>query len=196
MTGLNKIIDQITQDAKLTAERLIAEAEEKAAYISKAAEEEGNTQARSILQSAELTAQDMKSRAVSSAQFEKRNKLLLFKQQSIEGLITDTRLSLENADAGSYFKSLETLVTLYARKESATMQLNARDLARMPENFAAAVSEAAGALITISETPCTIGGGFLLIYDGIDINCSFEALFEDKADEIRDLAGTLLFPGS
>ena len=46
----------------------------------------------------------------------------------------------------------------------------------------------------ISQAPADIESGFLLVYGGMDINCTFRAVFEDAADELRDAAGRLLFP--
>ena len=44
-----------------------------------------------------------------------------------------------------------------------------------------------------SKTPCDLPDGFLLVYGGIDVNCTFDALFEAEADALQDIAGGLLF---
>ena len=46
---------------------------------------------------------------------------------------------------------------------------------------------------TVSKTPCDLPDGFLLVYGGIDVNCTFDALFEAEADALQDIAGGRLF---
>lgn len=38
-----------------------------------------------------------------------------------------------------------------------------------------------------------IDGGFLLLYGGIEENCTFRALFDDKREELQDLTNQILF---
>lgn len=74
------------------------------------------------------------------------------------------------------------------------MQLNEKDLARMPQDFSAQLKMAVpGTNITVSNTPCNIPDGFLLVYGGIDVNCTFASLFEAAGDTLQDLAGGMLF---
>lgn len=194
MTGLEKILSQISTDAKSSADEMITEAQAKADKIIADANAEAAKQAQQILKQGEGKTADIKQRGASSALFEKRNKLLAFKQAYIDNCIGSVRTSLENAPDADYFENLLSLVSLYAKKENGVMYLNEKDLARMPQGFAARAAAAAGHSITISDTPRPIDSGFLLIYEGIDINCSFRAIFEDKEDTLRDIAGQILFP--
>ena len=74
------------------------------------------------------------------------------------------------------------------------MRLNAADLARLPAGFEDRLNKAVGrGHITVSKTPCDLPDGFLLVYGGIDVNCTFDALFEAEADALQDIAGGLLF---
>lgn len=41
-----------------------------------------------------------------------------------------------------------------------------------------------GTNITVSNTPCNIPDGFLLVYGGIDVNCTFASLFEAAGDTL------------
>lgn len=194
MTGLEKILAQIGNDAKSSADEMIKDAQAKADKIIEDANAEAAKQAQRLLKQGEGKSADIRQRAASSAHFEKRNKLLAFKQSYIDKCIADVRASLESAPDTEYFENLLSLVSLYAKKENGVMYLNERDLARMPAGFAAKVTAAAGHSITVSDTPRPIDNGFLLIYEGIDINCSFRAIFEDKEDTLRDIAGQILFP--
>ena len=96
--------------------------------------------------------------------------------------------------ADEYFSVLLKLAQKNALPGDAEMQLNEKDLARMPQDFSAQLKMAVpGTNITVSNTPCNIPDGFLLVYGGIDVNCTFASLFEAAGDTLQDLAGGMLF---
>lgn len=197
MTGLETIISQIGGDAQREAEEQLTAARAKADEIIAAAKDEAARKAQAVIRDGEKRAQDIRERAESAAQLDRRNKMLAFKQQLIREAIEATRVSLENAGDEEYFGVLLKLVARFAREGKAEMRLNERDLKRLPAGFAQELKAAApSAEITVSQAPCDIESGFLLIYGGIDINCTFRAIFEDADDELRDAAGRILFPGA
>lgn len=195
MTGLEMIIQQINGDAQREAEEQLSAARGKAEEIMAAAKEEASRQTQRVIEEGEQKAQDIRDRALSTAQLEKRNEMLLFKQKLIQETISEARSSLEDLPDQEYFQVLLQLAVRSARPDKGEMRLNAKDLARLPADFQAQLQKAVSqGEITVSKTPCDIDGGFLLTYGGVDVNCTFEAIFEDAYDELRDAAGKLLFP--
>ena len=195
MTGLESIINQITGDAQSEAEQILKEAKEKAEKAQKAAQEEAKRQAQAVLQKGEQDAQDIRDRAASAAELAKRNQMLAFKQTLIGDAIEGARAALEGAPDKEYFDTLLQLYKRFAQEGQGEMQLNQKDLKRLPNDFLARMKQAVPeADMHISPTPCNIDSGFLLVYGGMDINCTFRAVFEDAYDELRDAAGKLLFP--
>ncbi len=196
MTGLENILSQIDSDARQEAEEQLEAAKAQAAQILEAAKAQADEASKSLLQAGEEQAQAIRSKAESAAQLERRNAMLAFKQQVIRDALDSTRASLENAPDQSYFDLLLQLVAKYAPAGKSEMRLNRRDLDRLPKDFAASLKRAAPqAEIAISDIPCDIASGFLLVCGGIDINCTFQAIFEDAEAELRDVAGGILFPG-
>lgn len=65
----------------------------------------------------------------------------------------------------------------------------------MPKSFEASVQNGLpkGAKLVLSDQTAAIDGGFLLVYGGIEENCSFEALFESDKERLQDAAQELLF---
>ncbi len=185
MTGLENILSQIESDARQEAEEQL-----------EAAKAQAEEASQSLLRAGEEQAQAIRSKAESAAQLERRNAMLTFKQQVIRDAIDSTRTSLESAPDQAYFDLLLQLAAKYAPAGKSEMRLNRRDLDRLPKEFAASLKRAAPqAEIVISDTPSDIASGFLLVYGGIDINCTFQAIFEDAEAELRDVAGGILFPG-
>ncbi len=197
MTGLESILSQIAGDGQQEAEALLSEARAKAGEISQKAQEEAKEKAAAVIKEGERRAQDIRNRAQSAAELEKRNQILVFKQELIREAVAAARESLENAPDGEYFETLLSLYVRFAQEGRGEMRLCKRDLARLPDDFLARMRKAVPkAEVTISPQPYEIGSGFLLVYGGVDINCTFDAIFEDAYDALRDAAGRLLFPAA
>lgn len=193
MTGLEKILSQIAEGADASAQHELEVAQTEVDQLMGAAKQKADKLTVEILAKAKVEADDLKERAHSSAQLERRNQLLKFKQEYIEGVIDETKTSLASLADDEYFSVLLKLAGSHAQEGPAKMQLSKKDLTRLPSDFEKKVSDAVGFAVTIDKEPADIDAGFLLIYEGIDINCSFDAIFEDAIDNLRDVAGSILF---
>lgn len=195
MTGLEAILKQISDDAQREADEMLEQAKAEAEKIIAEAKNEAEKATGEIIAEGEARAESIKERAESAAQLERRNAMLKFKQQMIREAIDKTRESLENADDGEYFDTMVQLAVRFAAKGSAVMKMNRRDLDRLPTDFADRLKSAVpDAEITIDKKPCDIESGFILVYGGIDINCTLRAVFEAEEGELRDAVGKLFFP--
>ena len=195
MTGLESIINQIAGDGQKEASEILAEARTKAGEIAEDAKARGAEKVRAVLKDGERRAQDIRDRAQSAAELEQRNQMLVFKQELIREAVDAAKTSLENAPDEEYFSTLLTLYQRFAQEGRGEMYLNKKDIDRLPDDFLARMRKAVPeAEVTISPKPQKIESGFLLVYGGVDINCTFRAIFEDASDQLRDAAGKLLFP--
>ena len=195
MTGLESIINQIAGDGQKEAEEILAEARGKADEIAEDFKAQGAEKVRAVLKDGERRAQDIRDRAQSAAELEQRNQMLVFKQELIGEAIDAARASLEDAPDKEYFDTLLTLYKRFAREGRGEMHLNQKDIDRLPDDFLARMRKAVpGAEVVISPKAHQVESGFLLVYGGVDINCTFRAIFEDAYEELRDAAGRLLFP--
>ena len=71
-----------------------------------------------------------------------------------------------------------------------------KDLERMPAGFREEIKSLAqqkGGVLEISGETRNIDGGFILIYGGIEENCSIDAMFAEKRDELLDQVRKILF---
>lgn len=194
MTGLETILHAITSEAEAAAAEELEQARQKAGTLLAEAKTEGAKKAQAVLQEGESEAEEIRERAKSAAQLDRRNRMLNFKQQLIQEVIDETRSSLENAPDQKYFQILLQLISRFALPGEGELRLNGRDLARLPADFTSRLMEAAPeSKLSLSGEPCSIESGCLLVYGGIDINCTFRAIFEDAADELRDAVGAILF---
>lgn len=193
-TGLDRILEQIRADAEQKAGDAVAAAEQEVEALLQKAALEAEAEAAEIEAAGAAEAESLRRRAESAAAFSRRRALLAAKQTAIRSTIGAAKAQLHTLPDSEYFAVLLKLVQKYAADGDGEMRLNAADLGRLPADFEAQVNRAAGrGHITVSRTPCSLPDGFLLVCGGIDVNCTFDALFEAEADALQDIAGGLLF---
>ena len=99
-------------------------------------------------------------------------------------------------DDGSYFKLLEKLLEKHVLPGDGEICFSAEDLRRMPEGFEEKISciaAAKGGSLKVSDRPAQMDGGFLLVYGGIEENCTIRAVFEAGREEMSDRVNRMLF---
>ena len=103
---------------------------------------------------------------------------------------------LKNQDVNSYFETIKKLIQTYSFPEDGEIYFSKEDLERMPEGFEASILEAAskaGGSLKLMKESKSIEDGFVLVYGGIEENCTFRALIDAKKDELQDTVNQILF---
>lgn len=196
MTGLDTILESIRKDGQESADAILQKAKQEADEISARGLEDAQLRREEILRDAPQQAQDTADRVLSSAHREQRQILLTARQALIQETLEAAEKSLFDLTDEDYFTVLLGLAAKRALPQKGELVLGSRDFARMPANFAKKLQEALlqGAELTVAEKPNpAIDGGFLLLYGGIEENCTFRALFDDKREELQDLTNQILF---
>ncbi|MGN0564223.1 MAG: V-type ATP synthase subunit E [Candidatus Heritagella sp.] len=196
MTGLDTILQAIAQDTKKSCDGILQEYRQKAAAIEQdtqkqlAALQEDSARKIAALQ------QESSERAASAAQLSRRRGVLSQKQKIIASMIDEARKTLCELPDDQYFSTLISLGRQYALPQPGVLVLGPRDHARMPADFLAKMNAAlpAGASLTLQdEADPRAQDGFLLLYGGIEENCTFRALFTAKQEELQDKVQQMLF---
>ncbi len=189
MSGLEKILAEIENDANEAAKTQIDTAKNKAAEIFESTSQEIKKASAEYEHKNKLDTEHILERAKSAAELESRKLLLNKKQELINKALTAAKEKLQNLSEIEYFQVLTKLIDSYKTDEKGVMKLSKSDLDRLPADFEKTLPPQ----IKLSKESADIKNGFLLIYEGIDINCSFDALFEDKAEQLQDKAASILF---
>ena len=197
MTGLDKILAQIKEEATAAAQLVLNEAQTQADDILKAAEIEGKSQAQKVAQDAKIQAEDWIDRANSAAKLLKRRALLLAKQEIINDIIDEAKQSLYALSDEEYFAAIYKMARRFAQKgQKGQIVFSKKDCERLPVDFLSKVNAAikeSGAELTLGQPSNLVNGGFILVYGGIEENCTFDALFESEREMLQDKVHALLF---
>ena len=184
---------RILEDAKSTAAEITGKAREEAEAAVQAAKEAAEAEGAQITERAERSASDHIRKAGSSMDMQRRQALL---GAVIGEVLDEAYRAVMDLDDGSYFKLLEKLLEKHVLPGDGEICFSAEDLRRMPEGFEEKISRIAaakGGSLKVSDRPAQMDGGFLLVYGGIEENCTIRAVFEAGKEEMSDRVNRMLF---
>lgn len=196
MTGLDKMKSQILDEAKAAADSKIAEAKKQAEEMLDQAKAEAAKTTSSISQKSEAEVANYKERTASSIDLRRRTKILAAKQEIIAEVLDKAYGTLKTMESGEYFDMLLKLLGKYALPQEGEIYFSSTDLERLPGGYEEKINLIAGekgGSLTLSKTGRNIENGFILVYGGIEENCTLKAMFDSKRDELSDRVHQLLF---
>ncbi len=189
MSGLDKITARLNEECEAECAAIADAASLSAANTLAAAE----TAAKRIIEDAKTKAQKEADRIISgaksSASLNDRREMLQTRVDLIDEALKKAQWYLRSLNTEDYFKVLFSLAARSRQPGTGEMRLNAKDLERMPKSFL----QQLGAGIKVSEQPCDIEDGFILVYGDIEMNCTFSALFASCREELKAKAADILF---
>lgn len=196
MTGIDSILNIISNQQKTIENDIIRSAEEKALNI----ESDGDLKAETayneyIKKSLEKAEIDYKN-ACNSIDSENKRKILRCRVQLIETAIKKITDKLSELPDEEYFEIINRIVLQKIHSGDGKIYFRKKDLARLPTDFSERLSTNAQKIngtIKISETPADIENGFILVYGRISENCTFTEILESQKDKVRDILANELF---
>lgn len=196
MTGLEKITSEIKADADKSVAAIIDKANAEASGILAGAEKEAAEAVAKINHDVSVRLSASKSTAESAAALRKRRLILEEKQKLIGEVIEEAKNLIYALPDDVYFEKILKLAEKNVNPAEGTIIFNAKDLSRLPADFETklnVVAVAKGGRLTVSKETRPIDGGFVLLYEGIDQNCSITSLFETHIESVQDKIQKLLF---
>ncbi len=196
MANIDKITDEILEEARKTAEAKVVEAKAQASEIIKNAEEECRKLKEEMAQKDEKDRKTVSERAKASAQMKKRQMILNAKQELITEILNKAYQRIFDMDDAAYFGLIEKMLQKFCLARTGEICFSEKDRKRMPDGFEQVVERVAkekGGNLTISKESRNIDGGFVLVYGGIEENCSIQALFHSEREYLADKVHENLF---
>lgn len=196
MTGLEKIIAEINNDAEKSASAIAKDAKSQTQDILAKAKQEAAKQGEKLKSQSDDDVKTYIERAKSAAQLAQRQSVLSVKQQLIDEVIKKAQDELLALGDKEYFDMIVKLAAEYAWDKDGEICLNAKDIKRAPKDLEKKINDALktkGAKLTLSGEPKDIDGGFVLIYGGIEENCSVTSMFGNAKESLQDKVHEILF---
>ncbi|MGB8452634.1 MAG: V-type ATP synthase subunit E [Anaerocolumna sp.] len=197
MTGLEKILKHIEEDALAAADQSLTKAKSQAGEIMANARAEGEKKCTDIAEHSKLEVQSALSRAESAANLQEKKLILNAKQEIISEVINRAKESIIILPDKEYFDIIIKMVRKYALAQTGQIMFSSSDNKRLPEQFneklKASLAGKDGAVLTAAGDTVNIDGGFVLVYGDIEINCSFDALFAAAKETLQDKVCEVLF---
>lgn len=195
MTGLDKIIKEIQDEASAEAAAMIAKAKAEAEKILANAKAESDAKCEKIAAAAAQDVADIAQSRESAIALQRRQRALQTKQEMLSETLDKALESLKDLPETEYFGLMVHLASTSAQPGEGVMMLSENDSKRVPADFAQKVAAAlpSGSTITISSETRPIDGGFILKYGDIEENCSFKSIFDASRDDFSDAIRDTLF---
>lgn len=196
MRGIEKIVNQILEEANDKKIAIENDAKKVVSQIETKAKEEAVKIKEEMDRSSKQEVKNYENLAILAAEQQKRRAILETKQKLISEIFVKSYETLLGLDDEKYFELINKMIEKYALDKEGKIVFGKNDLARLPENYQKTVekiaSEKAGSLI-VSQEAGNFNGGFILIYGGIEENCTFKALMESDKDNLQDIVQEKLF---
>lgn len=196
MTGLDKIINQILDEANNSASKKLEDAKAQAEEILNTARAEAEKETEEISEKSKGNMASYEERMKSAADLKRRTAILEAKQEMISDVMEKAYQKFCSKQDEEYFATILDMLKKFVRAQDGVLYFSKGDAGKIPGDFegkAQAVAKEKGGTLTISKESRNIDKGFVLAYGGIEENCSFKALFDSKKDELQDKVQEALF---
>lgn len=196
MSNLNNLTSKIISDAELKAKEIIDNAKKEENKILNEERAEAEAKKNAILKKAEFEAKAKKERILSSTSLEIRNNKLKAKQEIIDNVFKNALSSLNNLPNGEYEKFVKNyIISLDISGDEKIIQNKDNKISHdLLENINSALkAKGKKGQLSLENEKRNIGNGFILYKNGIEINCTFEALVLSVRDELENDVVSALF---
>lgn len=195
MSALDKIIESIKSEAEARAAATLRSAKAEAARITAEMAESTELECEQIVAQGREEALMLDKIASSNAELKGSMLMLEVRQEIISQILSDALAHLRSLDADEYFAVLTRLAVSNAEQGEGEILLSQEDKARLPQNFCTELNAQLkpGCTLCVAHDTVQTGGGLVLRYGGVEINCTFESLIEDKREQLGDRLSKAIF---
>ena len=193
MTGLEKILQKIQQETQREEDAILQRAGQECQKIREKEQADTQSACRALEEQEQKQCALLISTSKSSAHKEGKNLLLRTRRQLIEQAFSSALEALRTLEEPDYFSLLATIVSHNALPRQGELILSQVDAGRCPTDFLSQCVLPEGAGLALSEEHRELGGGLVLRYQDLEINCSFSELLSANRELIEDRVNQLLF---
>lgn len=194
MSGLDKIIEEIKREAEAESQQILSKAADEVEAINAEAMKEKAAILSDYDKKLKKELALIEERTKSTIELNERQMLLNKKQELIEMVLVKARETLVELPEDKYFGILLDIAKENALKGKGKILFSKRDKERIPASFEEELNASIkDGEIKVSDETRKIDGGFILVYGGIEENCSFDAIFRTERENLQDIVQKELF---
>jgi|LSQX01.2.fsa_nt_gb V/A-type H+-transporting ATPase subunit E len=198
MTGAEKIIEKILEEARIQARTIIKNAENEAEGIINSAKDNAAEKEKEIMEKAQAEAVELKKRLLAVSELEARKKRLSAKQEAIEEIFSEALQKLKELPDDEYETLIVDMAVSSAKTGNETIIMSEQDKARLSSGFIDNINKklndkGINGRVKLADDTNDIHGGFILKEGSIEVNNSFNAIFKMRRDEIEPQVVKVIF---
>ena len=198
MNDIKNLTDKIIADANVYATAIAEDAAKQADEIISSYRQKARAILESEAEKAEKIASEAAFRNLSSQKLNERNAVLSVKAQMLDSVFEKASASLLSLGKEEYTQLLFGFFKDSACKGNLILCLNAKDLETVGNDFYTVAKnhfekEFPGYVLTLSQAPVQIDGGFILKSGDIEYNCSISGYLSAFREKHQNEIYKILF---
>ncbi|MBQ7549293.1 MAG: hypothetical protein IJT03_06270 [Clostridia bacterium] len=188
MNGLEQILRKIEEDSSSAVSEIMDDAAQRARLNDEEETGKANARASEITAKAKKTAEQIAENSVGSCEAALRKGELKAKSDVVAGWLADSMAKINSMSGEEYYSAVFNLAVSHCSRQNGILLMNKRDKANMPGGYMKMLNDALpeGASLELSDEDADIKNGFIIRYGGIEENCVFDSLLEEKTDVLKD----------
>ena len=197
MMGMERIKAKILEDSENKAGQILEQARQQAEEIKNDALKESESIRAKRLEDAEVDGKEIYRRMLSAAALEGRKELLKAKQEVVGACFDSAMQKVISLPDNDYQKLIEDMVLDAAKNEEGEILLAEQSKQRLNKDFLRNINTRVASLgnsakLVLSDECVKSAGGFVIRYGEMEINSTFEIMFEMLKPELEnDVVGML-----
>lgn len=193
MSGMEKIVQTIRQEAEEKAAEILRQSHERVTETERAAAAKREEWERRMTDQVKAERESVLARNESENRRMRKEALLKARSGLLESVIAQAKERIETLPDAEYFALMQRLFERNAQRGDGRLYFAKSDYDRIPEGFIEKLNGSlSGGSVELAGSTDKIAHGFVIVYGKIEQNCSIDSIFESEHSRIVDAANACL----
>jgi len=198
MNGLERLIQRIEAEAEDQAAKTIEAAQKEASSILESAEIEAEDRKRQLMSQLEIEVKGIRDRKISRAALAARDEVLTAKREALETVYTRIIGMMDALEGEALYEFLLRRFQAVIKSGAVVIALNDQTARQLPKDYLERILEVyqkEGVTLKLEQQQRQLANGFQLIQGGVVYDCTYPALVSEVRESVEPQLAQLLFKG-
>lgn len=198
MNGLERLIQRIEAEAEDQAAKTIEAAQKEASSILESAEIEAEDRKRQLMSQLEIEVKGIRDRKISRAALAARDEVLTAKREALETVYTRIIGMMDALEGEALYEFLLRRFQAVIKSGAVVIALNDQTARQLPKDYLERILEVyqkEGVTLKLEQQKRQLANGFQLIQGGVVYDCTYPALVSEVRESVEPQLAQLLFKG-